>query len=33
MAFKANNVKVGNKTTRDKGLGWERDNGFGANQE
>jgi len=26
-------VKVGNKTTRDKGLGWERDNGFGANQE
>jgi hypothetical protein len=26
-------VKVGNKTTRDKGLDWERENGFGANQE
>lgn len=26
-------LKVGNKTTRDKGLDWELDNGFGANQD
>lgn len=25
-------VKVGNKTTREKGLEWERKHGFGANQ-
>ena len=25
-------VKVGNKTTREGGLEWERNNGFGANQ-
>lgn len=25
-------VKVGRKTTRDGGLDWERDNGYGANQ-
>lgn len=26
-------VKSGNKTTREAGLKWERDNGFGANQD
>ena len=25
-------VKVGHKTTREGGLNWERDNGYGANQ-